>query len=435
MKQSIALIAFLSLTFTLAADDWPNWRGPNFNGATEAKGLPVKFSKRQNVLWTSPMPGPSAATPIILGDRVFVSSSDPKAEELLAICIERKTGKYLWKQVVGKGFRLDNRSNYASPSPVSDGKLVTFFYGTGDLATFDVINGRKLWSRKIQEDANGFAFQWTFSSSPLLHGGVLYLQVLQRDTGVRGHGKPRGNESYLLAMEPATGKVLWKHIRPANAKAESLEAFSTPLPFKHNGREELVIVGGDCLTGHDPANGKELWRWGTWNPNRIGHWRLVPSPAVGGGVILACAPKGGPVCAVKAGAKGQGQLAWKSAGRRDDISSDVCTPLFYMDKFYVMYGEGRDKMLTCVNPADGKAIWQTNLKSRALIRTSPTAADGKIYLQSHAGEVFVINAKTGELLHRTLMGEQGDNLTRASIAIAGSQLFIRTNGKLYCVGK
>ncbi len=433
MKQTIALIALFSLAFTSAADDWPNWRGPNFNGATTAKGLPVKFSKTKNIAWSSPMAGPSAATPIILGDRVFVSSSDPKAEELLAICLSRKTGKVLWREVSGTGFQLDNRSNYASPSPVTDGKVVTFFYGSGDLTTFS-LDGKKLWSKRIQGDRNGFAFQWTFSSSPLLHKGVLYLQVLQRDTGVRGHGKPSGNESYLLAMEPATGKVLWKHVRPANAKAESLEAFSTPVPFMHNGREELVIVGGDCLTGHDPTNGKELWRWGTWNPNRIGHWRLVPSPAVGGGVILACAPKGGPVCAVKAGAKGKGQLAWKSAGRTDDITSDVCTPLFYRGNFFVMYGEGRDKVLSCVNPANGKARWQTNLESRALIRTSPTGADGKIYLQSHAGEAFVVDAKTGQLLHRTMMGEKGDNLTRASIAVAGNQLFIRTNGRLFCVG-
>jgi len=434
MKQTIAFTAFLSLAFTLAAEDWPNWRGPNFNGATEAKGLPVKFSKTENVAWAAPMSGPSAATPIIVGDRVFVSSSDPDAQELMAMCLDRKTGRVLWQHVAGKGLRRDNRSNYASPSPVTDGKVVTFFFGNGDLVTYTV-QGKKLWSTKIQEDSNGFAFQWTFSTSPLLHDGVLYLQVLQRNTGVRGHGKPNGNESYLLALEPATGKVLWKHLRPAKARAESLEAFSTPLPFTHNGREELVIVGGDCLTGHDPETGKELWRWGTWNPNRIGHWRLVPSPTAGGGVLLACAPKGGPVCAVKAGAKGQGELAWKTAGRTDDITSDVCTPLFYMGNFYVMYGEGRDKMLTCVNPATGKARWQTDLSSRSLIRTSPTAGDGKIYLQNHAGETFVVDAKNGKLLHRVQMGEKGDDLTRASVAIAGSQLFIRTNGKLFCIGK
>ena len=434
MKQTIALTAFLSLAFTLTANDWPNWRGPNFNGATEAKDLSAKFSKTENVVWSTAMPGPSAGTPIIWKDKVFVSSSDPRAKELLALCLSRTTGKVLWRQVVGDGFERDKRSNYASPSPTTDGKVVVFFYGNGDLAGFD-LDGKQLWQKTIQKDVNGFAFQWTFSASPLLHKGVVYLQVLQRDTGVRGHGKDAGNESYLLALDPNTGKELWKHIRPAKAKAESLEAFSTPVPFTQNGREELLVVGGDCLTGHDPRTGRELWRWGTWNPSRIGHWRLVPSPAAGGGVVLACAPKGGPVCAVKAGAKGAGELAWKSAGRTDGITSDVCTPLFYQGKFYVMYGEGRDKKLSCVNPADGKAFWQTDLQSRSLIRTSPTGADGKIYLQSHAGEVFVVDAKSGNLLNRTMMGEKGDDRTRASIAVAGSQLFIRTNSRLFCVGK
>ncbi|MBC8324563.1 MAG: PQQ-binding-like beta-propeller repeat protein [Verrucomicrobia subdivision 3 bacterium] len=432
IKKTTFLLAVLALNGY--ANDWPNWRGPNHNGATDAAGLPVKFSKTENIAWKVTMPGPSAATPIISGDRVFVSSTNPKAKELLALCFDRRTGKEIWRRVVGTGYQLDDRSNYASPSPVTDGEVVTFFYGNGDLATFD-LEGKKLWAKKIQGEENGFAFQWTFSTSPLLHGGILYLQILQRDTGVRGHGKANGNESYLLALNPKTGKQLWKHNRPSNAKAESLEAFSTPMPFTHNGRKELVIVGGDCLTGHNPKTGEELWRWGTWNPSRIGHWRLVPSPAAGGGVILACAPKGGPVCAVKAGAKGEGQLAWKSAGRTDGVTTDVCSPLFYEGKFFIIYGEGRDKILSCVNPANGKAEWQTNLDSRAKIRTSPTAANGKIYLQNHAGEAFVVDAKKGEILHRTMLGEKGDDLTRASVAIAGGQLFIRTNGALYCVGR
>ena len=438
-KTTTRTIVFLGMTLAAAvsAADWANWRGPNHNGSSTESGLPVKFSKTENIAWKIVMPGPSAGTPIIVGNKVFVSSTDPKAEELLALCLDRRTGKELWRRVVGTGFQLDNRSNYASPSPACDGEVVAFFYGNGDLAVFD-LNGKKLWAKKIQGDANGFAFQWTFSTSPLLHGGILYMQVLQRNTGVRGHGKANGNESYLLALNPKTGKQLWKHNRPSNAKAESLEAFSTPMPYTYKGREELVIIGGDCLTGHDPKTGKELWRWGTWNPSRIGHWRLVPSPAAGGDVILACAPKGSPVYAVKAGGKGnlgEAGLTWKSAGRTDNVSSDVCTPLYYQDKFFIMYGEGRDKTLSCVEPTTGKVRWSTNLESRAKIRSSPTGADGKIYLQNHGGEVFVLGAKEGKILHRTAMGQKGDDLIRASIAVSGGQLFIRSNSTLYCVGK
>ena len=252
IKKTTFLLAVLALNGY--ANDWPNWRGPNHNGATDAAGLPVKFSKTENIAWKVTMPGPSAATPIISGDRVFVSSTNPKAKELLALCFDRRTGKEIWRRVVGTGYQLDDRSNYASPSPVTDGEVVTFFYGNGDLATFD-LEGKKLWAKKIQGEENGFAFQWTFSTSPLLHGGILYLQILQRDTGVRGHGKANGNESYLLALNPKTGKQLWKHNRPSNAKAE-------------NRRGTLALGHVESLAHRTLAPGA-LARRGRWRDPRL----------------------------------------------------------------------------------------------------------------------------------------------------------------------
>ena len=418
------------------AGEWGNWRGPSHNGSTDEKNLPAKFSKTQNVLWSVKMDGPSAGTPVVWGDNVFVSSSNPDKERLTANCYDLGTGALKWSHQVAKGHRQDNRSNYAAPSPVTDGQVVTFFYGNGALATY-TLDGEKLWSQNIQEKHGQFAFLWTFSTSPLIHDGVLYLQVLQRDTKVGSKGSD-DNRSYLLALDPKTGGQLWKVYRPAKARSESLEAFSTPIPFSHDGRDEILIVGGDCLTGHDPKSGKELWRWGTWNPTRIGHWRLVPSPVAGGGVVLACAPKRAPVYAIKAG--GEGDISangkvWNSQGSRDGVSSDVCTPLFYRGSFFVLYGEGRDKMLSRVDPKSGSIRWATDLKSRSLFRGSPTGADGKIYVQNHAGVVHVIAAKSGNVLHRAEMGEAGDDQTRASVAIAHGRLFIRTNSRLFCIGK
>jgi len=418
------------------AGEWGNWRGPSHNGSTDEKNLPAKFSKTQNVLWSVKMDGPSAGTPVVWGDNVFVSSSNPDKERLTANCYDLGTGALKWSHQVAKGHRQDNRSNYAAPSPVTDGQVVTFFYGNGALATY-TLDGEKLWSQNIQEKHGQFAFLWTFSTSPLIHDGVLYLQVLQRDTKVGSKGSD-DNRSYLLALDPKTGGQLWKVYRPAKARSESLEAFSTPIPFSHDGRDEILIVGGDCLTGHDPKSGKELWRWGTWNPTRIGHWRLVPSPVAGGGVVLACAPKRAPVYAIKAG--GEGDISangkvWNSQGSRDGVSSDVCTPLFYRGSFFVLYGEGRDKMLSRVDPKSGSIRWATDLKSRSLFRGSPTGADGKIYVQNHAGVVHVIDAKSGNVLHRAEMGEAGDDQTRASVAIAHGRLFIRTNSRLFCIGK
>ena len=145
---------------------------------------------------------------------------------------------------------------------------------------------------------------------------------------VNGRGGDN-NPSYLLALDPKTGKELWKHVRPSDAVAESLEAFSTPIPFTHNGRKEIIVLGGDCITGHHADTGAELWRWGTWNAQKIGHWRLVPSPVAGAGVVLACGPKGAPVTAVKLGGQGKlpdSSIAWQSTTR--EVTSDVTTPPF-----------------------------------------------------------------------------------------------------------
>jgi outer membrane protein assembly factor BamB len=437
-----SLLAVLGFAASLQAGNWPNWRGPNHDGSTTAGNLPTKFSKTENIKWTINLPGPSAGTPIVWDNKIFVSSTVKKDGSLLAICIDRKSGKTLWKDKAGSGYRpggagspssLDNKSNYASPSPVTDGKVVVFFYGNGDLVAY-TLNGKRMWDSNLQKDYGDFTFQWTFSSSPTLYEGRLYMQILQRDEPVHGRGK-QGNESFLLAIDPSNGKVIWKHNRPSKANKESLESFATPIPFEGAGRKELVIVGGDVLTGHDPVSGNELWRWGTWNE---GHkqqwWRLVPSPVIGGGVILACGPKKAPVFAAKVGLKGthsgkDGQV-WNS-GAGSPVTTDVPTPLFYKGKFYVL--SDLRKAMSKVDPATGKIEWTVEMPGKYKWRGSPTAADNKIYFMNHNGEVVVMDPESGKILHKTSMGEQYDDNTRSSIAIADNQLFIRTNEKLYCV--
>jgi outer membrane protein assembly factor BamB len=420
---------------SVQAGNWPQWRGPAFNGSSPETDLPTHFSKTENVKWDAALPGPASATPIIWEDRVFVSSTDLQAQSLVAMGLDRQTGRVLWNHKVADGIRRDERSNYAAPSPVTDGRQVIFYYGNGALAAFD-FEGRRLWARNIQSDEGEFATQWTYASSPLLYDGRLYIQVLQRNVPVNGRGREDGpNDSYLLALDPASGKTLWKHIRPAQAVAESLEAFTTPVPVDAGSRVELLIAGGDCLTGHDPRSGVELWRWGTYNPTRIGHWRLVPSPVAVGKVAILCAPKKAPVYAIQLGLRGshgESAIAWQSEQR--EISSDVATPLVYGQQLFVLNGER--KALSKIDPATGKADWVGELGTRSKIESSPTAADGKIYFLDHSGTVFVMSAGDRfQVLHQAAMGGPEDRDTRSSIAISGGNLFIRTADTLYCIGQ
>ena len=433
---ALATLLAILTTANLRAENWAHWRGPNFDGSSPEKNPPTDFSKTNNVKWVADLPGPSAATPIIWGETVFVSSTDTRTKTLHAMAFNRKTGKPLWNNEVTQGFSQDRNSNFASPSPTTDGKLVFFLYGTGNLVAFD-FQGKQVWAKDLEKEYGQFAYQWTYGASPTLFDGKLYVQVLDRNVPVHGRGRQKA-ESYLLALDPKTGREIWRHVRHTTAPAESQEAYSTPIPFTRKDKTEILISGGDCLTGHDPKTGKELWRWGSWNAvTKRGDWRLVPSPVASEEVALVCAPKGSPVFAVKNGLKGNlddSALAWTSTER--EISSDVCTPLLYKGKFYVLNGEKPTKTIARIDPATGKPDWIGELPTRAKIECSPTAADDKIYVQDFKGNVHIVGAdKEFKIIRSIPMGDDGDDSLRAAVAISQENLFIRTGSKLYCVGK
>ncbi len=436
MRLVLPFALLLLIALPLRAENWPHWRGPQFNGSTTETNLPTEWSRTEGIVWKAKLDGAAASTPIVWEDRVFLSGLDAENDTLQAMCFARSDGKPLWKHDLAKGTYQDDRSNFAAPSPVTDGKSVYFFFSNGDLIGYD-LDGRRKWSRNIQKDYGTFAFNWTFAASPTLFDGKLFIQVLQRDVSVRGRGfTDRENQSYLLAIDPETGDTLWRHLRPSNAVAESREAFSTPIPLTGAGRNEMLLSGGDALTGHDPATGKELWRWDNLNPVKISHWRLVPSPVAGGGAALICGPKKSPVFAVKCGLSGQlsdGDLAWSSEGV-GEVSSDVPTPAYYDGDFFVLNDLRR--VLSRVAAATGEVKWTVDTPGGAKYEASPLAADGKVYLVNFQGEVSVIDARTGDLINTIEMDDpQGREVVRSSIAAAHGQLFIRTTRELYCVSK
>ena len=435
LKRSVILVAAM-VAASAHAGDWPQWRGPSFNGSSDEEGLPSKWSKTENIAWVARLPGAAASTPVVFADRVFLTGVDQDRDQLQAMCFDRLSGKLLWSHDVVKGIRRDHRSTFANGSAVTDGKLVVFPFATGDLVCCDV-NGQRRWARNLDRDLGPFAYYWTCGTSPLWYDGRLYVQILQRDVPVQGRGRSdRENESFLLALDPATGKTLWRHVRPTEADGESHESHTTPFPMVYQGKTQLVIAGGDALTGHDPATGREIWRWGQWNPKRIRIWPLIASPVAADGVALVCVPKGQPVYAVRVdqtGALDDRGVAWDTRETRT-VTSEVPTPAYYDGDFFVL-SDSR-KSLSRLDSRTGKVKWSIPTPGTAKYEASPLAADNKIYLINFDGLATVIRAADGQTLHQVPMDEPANGeMVRASIIAAHGQLFIRTTRHLYCVGQ
>lgn len=426
----LALAAALTAS-ALHAENWPQWRGPHLNGSAKASNLPASLDKAA-ATWIAPMPGKSGATPIIWDDHVFVSTPDAQ-KNLVLLAINRRDGKVLWEKQVAVGDREQGRNNMASPSPVTDGRHVFAMFATGDLVAFD-FKGNTVWSRNLAKDFGKFAIMWIYGSSPVLHDGRLYLQVLQRDDpsdyAHAQDGKPT-RESYVLALDARTGKDLWRHVRKTDSTKESQESYATPLPYKGAAGWELLVVGGDHLSAHKLSDGAELWRARLYE-KRDDWYRIVTSPVAADGLIYASGPKGQPVVAFQDGGSGDvttSKLAWKFT----EAPSDCPTPLLYDGRLYVLEGNmKKERVLSCLNPKTGEKRWSATLPANDPIWASPTGADGKIYLVSEKGSVFVVAAGDEfKLLSRLDLDESP---TRASVAISGRQIFVRTARNLYCFG-
>jgi outer membrane protein assembly factor BamB len=437
-------LMLLALLTTL--QDWPHWRGPSHDGSSAVSGLPRELTAEAGLCWAADLPGPGAATPIVFGERVFVTAAVEEAGLLLALCYDRASGALRWEHEAGSGYQprgrgsktsIDERSDYASPSPVTDGERVVFLFGNGDLVCTD-LDGKRQWAKNLQQEYGDFAFQWTYGSSPTLHEGRLYLPILQRDQPTDGTTSAEKIPSFLLALETATGKEAFVAERPSPAQMESLESYATVIPNTLDGRTELLVVGGDVLTGHDPATGKELWRWGTWNEgHREKWWRIVPSPVAMGGTVLVSAPKRAPVYAVKLSGSiprspdMSDDVLWQSSGRPNPVSSDVPTPLAYQERFFVLSESGK---LSRVKPGNGQVEWTIELPDRTPWEASPTGADERVWCLSHGGVLVSVEAKSGALVTRTELGEEDGPPVRASVAAAHGALFVRTQARLVCLG-
>jgi len=229
------------------AENWPQWRGPNLDSTSSETNLPVRWSPGENITWKLPLPAWSGATPIVWGDFIFLNVAD--GGSLYLWCVDRRGPSVKWKKLLGDGDHKERKQNMSSPSPVTDGKNVWALTGTGMLKGFDFA-GNEIWSRDIQKDYGRFGLNWGYASSPLLFDDSLYVQVL--------HGMRTRDPSYLLSIDKKTGKTLWRVERHTPAMLESPDSYSTPIVAGAGAETQLVVLGGDVVTGHDLKTGEEL---------------------------------------------------------------------------------------------------------------------------------------------------------------------------------
>ncbi|HUV65510.1 MAG TPA: PQQ-binding-like beta-propeller repeat protein [Sedimentisphaerales bacterium] len=420
------IITALILCTPVWATDWPQWRGPFFNGSTDEKNLPESWSETHNLAWVSPLPGPSGATAIICKGRVFVSSMVEKGPDFAALCFNAKDGRKVWEKRVGSDSRRFPRNNMASPSPVTDGERVFFLYTSGDLIGFDY-EGNKLWSRNIEAEHGNLALKFGYSSSPFLYDNRLFILVIRRNIPYQRPEADGPLDSYLMALDPQTGETLWKQQRPTNAFDEGMETYSTSVPFVRNGRTEILNTGADFVTAHDPDSGKELWRFEYWT-QKVRDSRVIPSLVTGEGLIFGARHKHGGVFALHPGS--EARIVWEFEGPVPDCS----TPLYYLGRLYVLDGIRSGKVITCLDPKTGRQFWQGKIGGRGPWRASLTGADGKLYCINETGEIVVL-AAGGDEFNILFETKTDETPIQSSISVADGHLFIRTAQNLYCVGK
>ena len=411
-------VGFAAIT-TVSADNWPAWRGPSANGVSTEKGVPLKWSTTENVAWKLEMPSRSGATPIIWDNHIFLNvATEMRAGDLELWAVDKTKGSVLWKKPLGGGNNQQRKQNMSTPSPVTDGTTVWVMTGTGILKAFD-FKGNELWARDIQKDYGQFGLNWGYASSPLLHQGALYVQVL--------HGMKTDDPSYVMKIDGKSGKTIWKVDRPTDAISESPDAYTTPLLVGTGKDIEIVVAGGDIVTSHDPATGKERWRSTGLNPTNDPYYRIVASPIVAGGLIVA-PTRNKPMLALKPG--GSGDVTSTHKAWSFDLGPDVPSPVSDGKLVYVVRDNG---VVHALDVKTGAVVWGPERLKTGAYSSSPVLVDGRIYITSEnegTTTVFAAGPKFEILAENPL-----DDYCLASPAISDGQIFIRTDKFLWAIGK
>lgn len=392
------------------ADDWPRWRGPAGSAVSKERDLPTRWTRATNVAWSVEVPGEGASSPIVVGKRVFLTSARDGGGVRIMHCLDRETGRSLWTREIADDFPeiALPLTGHAAPTPASDGGRVVAFFGSAGVACWD-LEGKELW----RHDLGDFESELGLACSPIIEQERVIL-VCDHDGD-----RIKTFDSYLIALDAATGRTVWKTDRPGLYRSWSTPIIVPVSAGEGVARREIIVNAQDELRGYDFETGRELWK-----VRGMTGW-VTPSPVSGEGLVFAASGRDGPTMAVRPGGSGdvtETHVVWKETRG----APYVCSPLFCDGLLYVHNESG---ILTCFDAAGGQIIYRERLEGK--FSASAAAGDGKLYLSNEAGETFVIRAgRSFELLAKNPLDEE----ILASPAIAAGRLFLRTRTRLYCIG-
>ncbi len=414
------------------AENWPNWRGPASTGVSAEAGLPATWSDTTNVAWRTALSGAGVSSPVVWGERVFVtsqigsgaSSVGPRlgqgadasaAERSLAAprgpnvrfvveALNTADGRRVWAYELpadGPLPAVHDKHNLASASPVTDGERVYAVFGTGQVAAIDA-NGRAVWTRHLGKEFGAWEINWGNGSSPIVHGNALILACYH------------GPSSYLIALDTRTGKQLWKVDRPRGTLS-----YSTPVVIPAAQGAELIVNSSVGIEAYDPATGRPLWHF-----NEANQFPIPVAMHHDGVIYLSRGYRSGPYAALRPGGRGdisKTHVLWHVPTGAPYISSLV----FYDGLIYMAGDVG---VITCVDAKTGERVWRERLGG--IYTASPVAGDGRIYLFSESGETIVLKAgRTAQIAARNRLAGR----VLASPAVSGGRLFIRTDDAIVAI--
>jgi len=433
MKLIIPLALSLCCVITAQAQNWPSFRGRSASGVADGGSAPTTWdaTKSTNIQWKTPVPGVGHSSPVVWGNRVFVttaissdqspvfehgqsqsvaSAKDASKHVWAVYCLDKTNGRVIWAKTAYEGVpkaKRHVRASFANPSPATDGKYLVAFFGSEGLYCYD-LNGKFLWKQDLGVLDGGWSpdpnSRWGFASSPVIYR---HLVIVQCDTQ---------RDSFVATYNLKDGRQVWRAARDEDT------SWSSPVVYEAKGRAELIVSGTKRYCGYDPLTGKELWRLADGVDVKI------PTPVVAHGLIFL---GGGSTherrsfYAVRAGAGGEIALPDGTASNehiawRNRATPHILTPIVYGDYLYVC---GDNGVLTQYQAKTGEQTYRDRIGGRGItFSASPVAADGKLYFASEDGDVFVVKAGPEyELLARNPMGE----VLMASPAISDGLLIVR----------